>query len=52
MELRYFLIISSAFDRTPIVLDHEPTEQEIKDYIIKLKGTSARIEKRYVLSEK
>jgi len=49
LKEKYFLIVSGAFDREPIVYDEEPTENDIVDAIKNSKGDSARIEKRYVL---
>jgi len=45
---KYFLVVSGAFDRSPIVYDVYPTKKEISEAIVEMNGRSARVEKRYV----
>lgn len=47
---KYFLIVSGAFDREPIIYDVKPTEKEVRNAIKEHDGQSARVEKRYVLN--
>lgn len=49
LVVKYFLVISGSFDRTPMVFDVKPTEKEIIEAIKINDGESARVEKRYVL---
>ena len=51
LEEKYFLVVSGAFDREPVVYNSQPTEDEIMKVIKDKKGKSARVEKRYIIKE-
>lgn len=47
----YFLIVSGKFDRAPIQSETYPTDKEIADAIKNHNGTSAKVEKRFILAD-
>jgi len=51
LQEKYYLIVSGAFDREPIIFDKYPSDEEIIQAIKDKKGSSAKIEKRYTLKE-
>lgn len=51
LKKKYFVIVSGAFDRDPVIFDKKPTEEDIKKAIVNKKGDSAKVEERFVLGE-
>lgn len=49
LKEKYFLTVIGTFEKGTLEYESHPTDTEIKESIKKLNGTSARIEKRYVL---
>jgi len=49
LEKKYFLVVLGSFDKGTIEYEDYPTKEEIKSAIKQLQGSSARVEKRYVL---
>lgn len=47
---KFFLVVIGTHERTPIVYDRYPTEEEIFNQIIKQDGKTARVEKRFVIT--
>lgn len=50
MELveKYFLVVSGAFDREPIIYEAHPTKEDVAKALKDMDGKSARVEKRFV----
>lgn len=49
---KYCLIVERTFERKPIYFDGYPTSEQIEEELKKYeKGVTAKVEKRYILSE-
>lgn len=51
LKKKYYLIVSGAFDRDPVIFKEYPSDEDIIKAIREKGGKTARVEKRYVLKE-